>query len=170
MADMIFTPRRLHPGDIVRTENRKKFYRVYSVDKDFVKLENDDEQNQRYFSSVYPIKLQDTKSMCSLGASMEREWYNDLKRSLRKYTFYQSHYQLVLREIEMGYFRVQVLDRENYASNKNEPKEVFYYFHEVQQFFFRRTGLELDIRIPENLEYEIETVHFWDDNGVSVVI
>lgn len=170
MADMIFSPRRLHPGDIVRTENRKKFYRIFSVDKDFVKLEKDDEQNQRYFSSVFPIKLQDTNAIIALGANFERNWYNDIKRSLRKYTFVQSHYELVMKEIEMGYFRVQVRDRENFSSNEYEPKEIFYYFQEVQQFFFRRTGLELNVTIPDTLDFELETVHYWDNQGRSVVI
>lgn len=171
MADIIFTPRRLHPGDIVRTENRKKFYRVYSVDKDFVKLENDDEQNQRYFFSVYPIKLQDTRAMEALGFYIDRTYNEIHKRCLRRYKIGRGDYKMLMYEMEMGYFRVKVLNTSEYQKENEVPAKTFYYLNEVQQYFYECTGgQELHLEIPKTLDFELETVHYWDNQGRSVVI
>ena len=171
MADMIFSPRRLRPGDIVRTEDRKRFQRVYSVSKDFVVLENDEKQNQRYFFSVYPIKLQDTDAMEALGFLVARTHSAIHKRCLRRYSIGRGDYRMLMYEMEMGYFRVKVLNASEYQKESEVPAKTFYYLNEVQQYFYERTGgQELYLEIPESLDFELETVHYWDNEGRSVVV
>ena len=168
MADTIFYPRRLHPGDIVRTEDRRKFYRVYSVSKDFVVLENDEENHQRYFFSVYPIKLQDTKAMEALGIEVCKEWNDIHKRFLRKYKIGRGDFIVTMREMEMGYFRIEIKDMAHYQVI--EQNVVRYYFHEVQQYFFEKTATELFIELPDKTDFDMEYVHFWDEEGQEVLV
>ena len=170
MADMIFQPRRLHVGDIVRTEDRKKFCRVIGLDKDFVYLEND-EQQQRYYFSVYPIKLQDTSAMEALGFYCVRTYNETHKHCLRRYKIGRGDYKMLLYEMEMGYFRVKVLNTSEYQKENEVPAKTFYYLNEVQQYFFECTGgQDLYLEIPESLDFELETVHYWDEQGESVVV
>ena len=169
MADLIFTPRRLHPGDIVRTEDRKKFFRVSGTDKDFVYLENNDER--RYYHYVYPIKLQDTDAMEALGFLVAKTHSVIHKRCLRRYSIGRGDYRMLMNEMEMGYFRVKVLNVSEYQKESEVPAKTFYYLNEVQQYFYERTGgQELYLEIPESLDFELETVHYWDNEGRSVVV
>lgn len=169
MADLIFTPRRLHPGDIVRIEDRKKFFRVSGTDKDFVYLENNDER--RYYPCVYPIKLQDTNAMEALGFLVARTYSSIHKRSLRRYSIGRGDYRMLMYEMEMGYFRVKVINVSEYQKESEVPAKTFYYLNEVQQYFYERTGgQELYLEVPESLDFELETVHYWDNEGRSVVV
>lgn len=169
MADLIFTHRRLHPGDIVRTEDRKKFFRVSGTDKDFVYLENNDER--RYYPCVYPIKLQDTNAMEALGFLVARTFIVIQKRCLRRYSIGRGDYRMLMYEMEMGYFRVKVINVSEYQKESEVPAKTFYYLNEVQQYFYERTGgQELYLEIPESLNFELETVHYWDNEGRSVVV
>ncbi len=165
---MIFSPRRLRPGDIVRTEDRKRFQRVYSVSKDFVVLENDEKQNQRYFFSVYPIKLQDSKAMQALGVDVRRQYNSDHNCVLRIYKIIRGDFVVTMREREMGYFDIEIEDRMHIRVK--EAVVTRYYFHEVQQYFYEKTSTELSINFPEKLDFELETVHYWNKDGESLLV
>ena len=166
MADMIFQPRRLHVGDIVRTEDKNKFCRVIGLDKDFVYLEND-EQRQRYYFSVYPIKLQDTRAMIALGAGLVRKSVPELCSTRREYSFGRGDYVMKMSEIDMGYFRVKIRNISEYQKESDVESRVFYYFHEIQQYFFERTNTELLLEVPNQLDFELESCYYFDDECLA---
>ncbi len=167
MADTIFEPRKLHPGDIVRTEDRKRFRRVFGLDKNFIYLDEEGTPSNYYFC-IYPIKLQDTRAIKALGAKFENIFVPELRRSRRSYSFCRGNFVATLTEIDMGYFRAKIMNRIEYEVDVST--KVLYYFHEFQQYFFERTNEELKLDVPIQLDFELEQCYYFNGEGVATYV
>lgn len=166
MADTKFNPRILHLGDVVRTEDRSELYVVSSISTDEVVVKHGSYVKFRNYQNIYPIKLQDTNTMKAIGIEVHKIWQH-ANQFVRKYILRQGFFTLKMEEDMMGYFGVSVEDKR--YQNQNFMSRL-YYLHEVQQFFFNNTNEELRIIIPNKLEFEAETVHFWDKDGNEVIV